>query len=62
MRSAVLAKCAAIGLTAEERHELAEVVTSHDSLNAMDRRQVRRLLDHLAGFELIVQLLAMRTQ
>jgi hypothetical protein len=51
-----------IGLTREERMELASYILRRDvrTWKSLDEVQVLRLLDALEGFELLSQLLALR--
>ena len=51
-----------IGLTDDERYELASYLLRRDitTWKTLDNEQVLRLLDALEGFELVVELLAQR--
>lgn len=61
-RKKLYERAKSIGLTREERIELAQYILRRDitSWKQLDETQVVRLLDALEGFELIVHLLSSR--
>ena len=54
--------CDEIGLTRDERIELAQIMLRRDitSFSALDEQQVARMLDVCEGYEKIVALIEMR--
>jgi hypothetical protein len=62
-RKKLFQRCKEVGLTREERLELACYLLRRDvvTFQSLDEDQVCRLLDALEGHELIQQLLSMRT-
>jgi len=61
-RRKLMATASEIGLTRDERIDLASYLLRRDitSWKQLDEDQVCRLLDALEGFELVVELLAQR--